>query len=153
MPRGVEDVLWGEDVMDAEIPAANGFFTARSLAKMYAVLANDGEVDGVRLLSPETIRKINVVHSAGRDHVLVMPMAWRLGYHSAFTSRGVLRGAFGHFGLGGSGGWADPQRHLSLAMVCSRGTGTPIGDYRIAQLGTWAVRAASARTGATITIA
>ena len=33
---GIEDVLWGPEVMDAEIPAANGFFTARSLAKLYA---------------------------------------------------------------------------------------------------------------------
>ncbi len=145
LPRGVEDVLWGADVMDAEIPAANGFFTARSLAKLYAMLAGGGEIDGVRLLSPATVDRINVVHSRGPDHVLVLPMGWRLGYHSVFTSRGVLRGAFGHFGLGGSGGWADPGRDLALAMVCNRGTGTPIGDARIAALGTAVVRAASAR--------
>jgi CubicO group peptidase (beta-lactamase class C family) len=63
-------------------------------------------------------------------------MGWRLGYHSAFTTRGTVPGAFGHFGFGGSGGWADPRRDLALAMVCNRGTGTPIGDLRMAQLGT-----------------
>ena len=52
LPRGIEDVLWGPEVMDAEIPAANGFFTARSLAKLYALLAHGGQVGGVRLLSP-----------------------------------------------------------------------------------------------------
>jgi hypothetical protein len=35
LPRGIEDVLWGPEVMDAEVPAANGSFTARSLAKLY----------------------------------------------------------------------------------------------------------------------
>ena len=37
-PRGMEDVMAGPEVMDASIPAANGFFTARALATMYAVL-------------------------------------------------------------------------------------------------------------------
>jgi CubicO group peptidase (beta-lactamase class C family) len=146
LPRGIEDVLWGPEVMDAEIPAANGFFTARSLAKLYAMLAGDGQVGGVRLLSPGTVARIGVVHSRGPDLVLVLPMGWRLGYHSAFTTRGTVRGAFGHFGFGGSGGWADPGRDLALAMVCNRGAGTPIGDLRLAELGTAAVRAVSVRS-------
>jgi CubicO group peptidase (beta-lactamase class C family) len=141
LPRGIEDVLCGPEVMDAEIPAVNGFFTARSLAKLYALLAHGGEADGVQLLSPQTLEKIAMVHSRGPDHVLVLPMGWRLGYHSAFTTRGTVPGAFGHFGLGGSGGWADPGRDLALAMVCDRGTGTPIGDLRMAELGTAAARA------------
>jgi len=141
LPRGIEDVLWGPEVMDAEIPAANGFFTARSLAKLYALLAGGGQAGGVRLLSPQTVEKIAVVHSRGPDLVLVLPMGWRLGYHSAFTTRGTVPGAFGHFGFGGSGGWADPRRELALAMVCNRGTGTPIGDLRMAELGAAVARA------------
>jgi CubicO group peptidase (beta-lactamase class C family) len=135
LPRGIEDVLWGPEVMDAEIPAANGFFTARSLAKLYALLAHGGQIGGVQLLSRQTVRKIAVVHSRGPDLVLVLPMGWRLGYHSAFTTRGTVPGAFGHFGFGGSGGWADPRRDVALAMVCNRGSGTPIGDLRMAELG------------------
>ena len=46
MPRGIEDVLAGPELMDAEVPALNGFFTARSLAKLYAMLAGSGEVGG-----------------------------------------------------------------------------------------------------------
>jgi CubicO group peptidase (beta-lactamase class C family) len=145
LPRGIEDVLWGPEVMDAEIPAANGFFTARSLAKLYAMLAGGGQADGVRLLSPQTVTQIAVVHSRGPDLVLVLPMGWRLGYHAAFTTRGTVHGAFGHFGFGGSGGWADPHRDLALAMVCNRGTGTPIGDLRLAELGATVGRAPGAR--------
>ena len=85
------------------------------------------------------------MHSRGPDLVLALPMGWRLGYHSAFTTRGTVPGAFGHFGFGGSGGWADPRRDLALAMVCNRGTGTPIGDLRMAQLGTVLDRAARRR--------
>ena len=146
LPRGIEDVLWGAEVMDAEVPAVNGFFTARSLAKLYAMLAHGGEAGGLRLLSPETVKRIAVVHSRGPDLVLVLPMGWRLGYHSAFTTRGTVRGAFGHFGFGGSGGWADPRRDLALAMVCNRGTGTPIGDLRLAELGTAVVQASGLRS-------
>jgi CubicO group peptidase (beta-lactamase class C family) len=106
------------------------------------LLAHGGEIGGARLLSPETLRKVAVVHSRGPDLVLALPMSWRLGYHSAFTTRGAVPGAFGHFGFGGSGGWADPRRDLALAMVCNRGAGTPIGDLRMAQLGTVLDRAA-----------
>ena len=100
-----------------EIPAANGFFTARSLAKLYAVAAHGGEAGGVRLLPPPTLNKIAVVHSRGPDLVLILPMGWRLGSHSAFTTRDTVPGAFGHFGFGGSGGWADPRRDLAPAHV------------------------------------
>ncbi|HEX9067096.1 MAG TPA: serine hydrolase domain-containing protein [Streptosporangiaceae bacterium] len=141
LPRGIEDVLWGPEVMDAEVPAANGFVTARSLATLYAMLAGRGETGGVRLLSPQTVAAIGVVQSSGPDLVLMLPMGWRLGYHSAFTTRGAVPGAFGHFGFGGSGGWADPGNNLAVAMVCNRGGGTPIGDARLAALGTAASRA------------
>ena len=108
-------------------------------------LAGAGQADGVRLLSPQTIKQIAVLHSRGPDLVLALPMGWRLGYHSAFTTRGTVPGGFGHFGFGGSGGWADPQRDLALAMVCNRGTGTPLGDLRLAELGATLVRAPGIR--------
>jgi len=129
-------------MMDAEVPAANGFFTARSLGRLYAMLAGGGELDGVRILSEETVAAAATVQSHGLDLVLVVPMDWRLGYHRVFTSRGTVGPAFGHFGFGGSGAWADPSRDLSVAYVCNRGSGTPIGDLRIAELGTAAVRCA-----------
>ena len=146
-PRGIEDVLWDASVMDAAIPAANGFLTARSLARMYAVLAGRGTLDGVRLLSPGTVEKISEVQTTERDRVLVARMRWRLGYHGAFTTRGLNRSGFGHFGFGGSGGWADPERDLAVAMVCNRGTGTPIGDLRLLELGTAAIVSARGRSG------
>ena len=145
LPRGIEDVLWHNDIMEAAIPAANGFFTARSLARLYAVLAGRGQVDDVRLFSPRQVQQIGRVQTHARDRVLGIPMDWRLGYHRAITSRGPLDGAFGHFGFGGSGAWADPNRDVAVAMVCNRGTGTPIGDLRLLKLGTAALAGARRR--------
>ena len=141
-PRNVEEAFFGAGIFDAALPAANGFFTARSLGRMYAALAGWGEVDGVRILSEETVGRISTVQRRGRDHVLVLPMDWRLGYHRVFTTRGPLSTGFGHFGFGGSGAWADPSRDLALGFVCSRGSGTPVGDFRIMELGGAAVRSA-----------
>jgi len=44
------------EVMRASIPAMGGIANARSVAKHYAMLERGGELDGVRLLSPERIR-------------------------------------------------------------------------------------------------
>jgi CubicO group peptidase (beta-lactamase class C family) len=61
-------------------------------------------------------------------------MRWRLGYHGVATSVGVPRRAFGHFGFGGSGAWADPSRELAVALVVNSGMGTPLGDLRTARI-------------------
>ena len=53
--------------------------------------------------------------------------------------------AFGHFGFGGSGGWADPSRDLAVAMIVNSGIGTPFGDLRIARISGAALTAANRR--------
>ena len=73
------------------------------------------------------------MRTTARDLVLGFPMRWRLGWHMAATTRGVRPNGFGHFGLGGSGGWADPDLGLSVAMTCNRMAGTPVGDQRLLQ--------------------
>jgi CubicO group peptidase (beta-lactamase class C family) len=146
LPRGMEEVIVSPEIMDASIPAANGFFTAHSLATMYAVLAGGGALGDVRLLSPETVKLIGEEQNNRRDLVLVMPMRWRLGYHRVLGAGGTANEAFGHYGFGGSGAWADPSRDLSVAMVCSRGGGTPVGDARLVRLSRAVLSAADERT-------
>ena len=137
---GFERLLFDDPeraILGTEMPAANGVFTARSLAKMYSALATDGSVDGVRVLSPETLREAGRVQNRSRDYVLGLPMRWRLGYHQAFTAGRPARKAFGHFGYGGSGAWADPETGMSLAFVTNRlgSVTTPVGDIRLPRLG------------------
>ena len=139
------DVVDAGAIYEAEVPAINGCFTARSLAQMYSALALGGTVDGKRFISVETLRRATTVRTTARDVVIGFPMRWRLGYHMAATSRGVRPHGFGHFGLGGSGAWADPDLELSVAMTCNRMAGTPFGDQRLLKVGSAAVRAARAR--------
>ncbi len=135
------DVLFGREILDAEVPAANGCFTARSLARVYAMLAGGGQLEGVRLMSRERVARAAEVQTKAPDRVLVLPMHWRLGYHSAFSSRGRIDGAYGHFGYGGSGAFVDPRRELAVAMVNNRAGGGPFGDTRIAFLASAALKA------------
>jgi CubicO group peptidase (beta-lactamase class C family) len=123
-------------ILATEMPAANGVFTARSLARVYAALATDGTVDGVQVLTRGTLREAGRVQHRGRDYVLGLPMRWRLGYHQAFTAGRPAPKAFGHYGYGGSGAWADPETGLSLAFVTNRlgSVTTPIGDIRLPRL-------------------
>jgi len=133
------------DVLNSPIPAINGCFTARSLARMYAALAGGGVLDGERFLSAETLRRATEIHTTSIDIVVGFRMRWRLGYHLAATTRGIIPNGFGHFGFGGSGAWADPDNNLAVAFVCNRVAGTPFGDTRLLRIGTQARAAAAAR--------
>jgi CubicO group peptidase (beta-lactamase class C family) len=148
-PKGISNFEFDTDeTLKAVLPAANGLFTARSLARMYAALSRGGELDGVRLLSRRSLSLATEPQPRANGlSVLPIDMGWRLGYHAVPTSRGIPRRAFGHFGFGGSGAWADPSRELSLALTVNCGAGTPFGDLRIVRLGGAALTAARRRDG------
>jgi len=141
LPPGMDGVDFNApEFASASIPAANGMFTARSLARMYAALAGGGEIDGVRLLSSETLARATEVQSRTFDRVVPVPMHWRLGYHRPMVFGARSPRGFGHAGFGGSGAWACPDRRLSVAMVLNSGIGTPFGDSRIVRLGSTVLR-------------
>lgn len=149
-PRGIGTFDFSaEHTLRAAIPAANGLFTARSLARMYAALAGGGALDDVRLLSRKTLARATQVQNKARGGLVIpFDMSWRLGYHTVFTTRGVPQRAFGHFGFGGSGGWADPRRNLAVGLIVNSGMGTPFGDMRIARVGGAALTCANQRSAA-----
>ena len=133
------------EVLEVAMPSANGLFTARSLARMYAALAGGGKLDGERLLSAETVLRATQVQPR-TPHAFAWPidMKWRLGYHRAFTTRGTPDSAFGHYGFGGSGGFGDVARDLAVGLIVNSGAGTPFGDMRTAQIGGAALASADA---------
>jgi CubicO group peptidase (beta-lactamase class C family) len=143
--------LWrdpAQRILDAQMPAVNGVFDARSLARMYAALAGGGAVNGTRLLSPQVVHEAGRVQRRERDYVLAMPMRWRLGYHQAFmASRAPAWKAFGHYGFGGSGAWADPETQLAVAFVTNRmgSATTPVADIRMVRLSGAVLTAARSR--------
>jgi CubicO group peptidase (beta-lactamase class C family) len=64
----------------ADIGAANGHGNARSVARILSVISRGGEVDGVRLLRPETIELIFREQANGIDVVLGVPLRLGIGY-------------------------------------------------------------------------
>jgi CubicO group peptidase (beta-lactamase class C family) len=120
-------------VWRAEIPAANGITNAASLARMYA--ATVGEVDGVRLLSDQTVESATQRQTEGPDAVLV----FELPFASGFMLDGPLLkmggpGGFGHYGAGGSVGFADSRNNLGFAYVMNKMELGIAGDPRTARL-------------------
>ena len=111
------------------------------------LLANNGEFEGVRLLSAESLARATTLQKpTGKLSVIPFDMRWRLGYHGVATTRGFPRQAFGHFGFGGSGAWADPSQELSVALIVNSGMGSPFGDMRTASIGGAALACARARS-------
>lgn len=107
----------------AEIPAANGHGTARALARIYGALARGGEIDGIRILSPETIDRAIVEQSNGPDAVLGgMPMRFGLGFmlRSPIMPLSPSPRAFGHPGAGGSIGMADPDARVGFGYTMNK---------------------------------
>ncbi|MFC9896517.1 serine hydrolase domain-containing protein [Nocardia sp. NPDC127579] len=139
-PVGFADLVADPRLHDSVMPGVNGVFSARALARLYAALANGGELDGYRLLRPETIETVGTRQIFTPDYVLAFRIPWALGYHGVpmKPSKSDPVSAFGHFGLGGSGAFADPATGMSLAFVTNRlgGKLTPLGDARLARLGT-----------------
>lgn len=127
------------------IPAVNGMFTSRSLAKLYAALANGGEIDGARIISRRAVQNMMEIQNRTLGQVIPVPMHWRLGFHRVFAFGANTSTCFGHFGFGGSGAWADPVRNLAVGLTLNSGVGTPFGDTRIIQLSTAILKCAEKR--------
>ncbi|MFJ2608684.1 serine hydrolase domain-containing protein [Streptomyces sp. NPDC087425] len=104
------------EVQAAELPASNGIGTAHALARMYAALIS--EVDGTRLLAPETLESATKEQAGGKDQVMLIPSRFSSGYMLP-TDSNPMAGphSFGHTGRGGSLGFADPHHGIAFGYV------------------------------------
>jgi CubicO group peptidase (beta-lactamase class C family) len=104
------------ELQAAELPASNGIGTAHGLARMYAALI--GEVDGVRLFTPDTLESATKEQAGGKDQVLLLPSRFSTGYMLP-TQDLPMTGpnAFGHMGRGGSLAFADPEHGISFGYA------------------------------------
>lgn len=145
--QGMTKGAWfsdAEEFADLEAPSASGRASARGLAKIMAMLAGRGEVDGVRLMSQEGVAAAisGVVHTRERgDEDLVNPV-FPLGVvgGTGFTNAGWYAttdehrnvpeppppGAYGWAGAGGSSLWFDPVKNIGYAYTIT-GRRTPCG--------------------------
>jgi CubicO group peptidase (beta-lactamase class C family) len=115
----------------AELPAFGAVGNARALARMYRPLALGGAVDDVRLVDAEQVAMMGAVASATSvDATMLVPTRWSTGFVKSTDNRAGAPGdrdgvvmsedAFGHVGMGGSIGFADPRARLSFAYTMNR---------------------------------
>ena len=107
----------------AEVPSTNGHGTARAIARLYSALASDGELDGVHILSPEIVAMAIAERVYAEDVVLQRPTRFGLGFQLTMPERplGPNPRTFGHFGAGGSLGFADPDTRVAFGYAMNQG--------------------------------
>lgn len=121
------------------VPAANVMASAQELCAWYQCLLNEGELNGVRIYDPRTVR-----HAIGEqsylefDMTLFIPLRHGLGFMlggewigpwGRHTSR-----AFGHIGLTNIFAWADPERRIAVAINTSGKPMISLDQARLVQL-------------------
>ena len=106
------------------VPSGNVVTTANELSRFFDLLRAGGELDGVRILEPRTIRRA-ISERAFReiDHSLVAPLRHASGFMLGARALSLFgpdtQEAFGHLGFTNVLGWADPERALSVGLITS----------------------------------
>ncbi len=116
----------------AVFPSGNGHGNARAMARIYSLLAEGGELDGVKLLSRDVINQARTTQWEGICGMTDRQFKYGLGFFlnkPPLTPMGANPGNFGHPGAGGAIGIADPESRMSFSysqnFMCS---GAGVGD-------------------------
>jgi CubicO group peptidase (beta-lactamase class C family) len=111
----VNSVAW----QDAELPSANLHAGASAIARVYDALLGEAPA----IVDKEVLQAATAEEAAGEDIVLGRPSRFGLGFQLTQPERpfGPNPSGFGHFGAGGSVGFADPDAHVAFAYVMNRG--------------------------------
>ena len=123
----------------AVMGAVGGITGARGLAGMYRPVALDGSFGPVRLFPPGYLPVLGAVASAAQDAVILAPTRFGLGFIKSVDNHYLAGGdadgvilsedAFGHSGIGGSLGFADPRAKISFGYAMNQqGTSVGIND-------------------------
>lgn len=129
-PPPPPDIAKADGLKSAEMPGSNGHGTAPALAKFFAALSQGGELDGVRILEPETVARATEEEVFGIDATIGATSRFGLGFmlrHDIYPI-GPNPKAFGHPGAGGNLGFADPAHKLGFGYVMNRGKPSMFGS-------------------------
>lgn len=105
----------------AFVPSANGHFSARALARLYGAVANDGVINGVRVLAKGRAAKMLEKHA---EFTHKGRRAWGAGLalYDCMDKRGRTQSfaAAGHGGIGGSMAFCIPKHRISVAVTLNK---------------------------------
>ncbi len=131
------DLPWNLPALHAaEMAGANAIGTVRSIARLYGALARGGEIDGVRIISPETLALVHTPLASGLHPYTKEPMAFGAGFalQTEAAEYGPPSAAFGHGGMGGSTHGAWPEEHVGFSYAMNELRDDPAGDERARSL-------------------
>jgi CubicO group peptidase (beta-lactamase class C family) len=111
--------FWNRDYIRAlPIPAATAWTTGYDLSRFYQMMLNKGELDGVRIVKPETVAQALSPSAIDEfDNSLMVKTRWAHGFslgghkRSSFGQYSSLN-TFGHNGYQSTTAWADFDRAM-----------------------------------------
>ena len=122
---------------DAEIPWMGCVSTAYDLFRFAEMLRRGGELDGVRILSPVSVKQATTIqtgmlandyYAKAMEESGITPPPANVGLDFQIRGQGVginsmgnltSPGTYGKFGLGGTGFWVDPEREFTFVFLRS----------------------------------
>jgi CubicO group peptidase (beta-lactamase class C family) len=106
------------EIREREVASFGGHGTASGMARIYAMLAGNGEIDGTRLLSPAAVERASQL--VWEHDCFMTQRRLRMGYGFMHNEPGTVpmganMKAFGHTGTGGAFAWCDRDRNMAFA--------------------------------------
>jgi CubicO group peptidase (beta-lactamase class C family) len=121
------------------VPAGNIYASADDVCRVFQMLLNGGELDGVRVLRPDTVA--NAIRPVGKiqyDGILMVPLRFSTGFMLGESPFGLFgprsSRAFGHLGFVSVLCWADPDRDISVALLNTGKSVAPAGAMDMAKV-------------------
>jgi CubicO group peptidase (beta-lactamase class C family) len=117
------------DVLCADIPSI-GTMTAEGVATIYSALL--GQIDGIKLVSPERLEAMAALTYSGVDEIMGVPSQWAFGYSPYRPAAAAARpgSTFGMVGGNGSAAFADIDSGVAVAVMRNYFT---LGDFQLAE--------------------
>jgi CubicO group peptidase (beta-lactamase class C family) len=120
--RQVTEMSNDQRFLTSIVPSGNVVASADELSRFYQLLLNGGELDGVRIFEPQTIRRAISEHSYFEfDLTLTLPIRYGMGFMLGGKWLSLYgpdtQYAFGHLGFTNIISWADPERQVAAALI------------------------------------
>jgi len=97
-------------------PSGGLFSTAADMGRFYAMIANGGELDGVRILSSKAVQDMTTpVMAGGKKQGYAV--GWQANTESQRPCGAMPVGSFGHGGAFATNGWIAPGRRIVTVFM------------------------------------